>query len=181
VPVTDEIYVEKATTPRRAAEASLEELLTFERLLADLSARFANVSSDLLETEIENALKQLLDFLDFDRSNFGEFTADGWANILCSVAMDGVERYPPGPVPAFLSWYLGQLRADKIMRVRSLGDLPSEAIEQIEYRRRSGIYSLQSRNPAPCRRPHCRADQLVGVPLHARMAGRPHRAAKDRW
>jgi PAS domain S-box-containing protein len=139
--VTDEIYVEKATTPRRAAEASLEELLTFERLLADLSARFANVSSDLLETEIENALKQLLDFLDFDRSNFGEFTADGWANILCSVAMDGVERYPPGPVPAFLSWYLGQLRADKIMRVRSLGDLPSEAIEQIEYRRRSGIRS----------------------------------------
>ena len=60
VPVTDEIYLEKAATPGRAVEASLEELLTFERLLADLSARFANVSSDLLETEIERALRQLL-------------------------------------------------------------------------------------------------------------------------
>jgi PAS domain S-box-containing protein len=140
-PVTDGIYLEKAATPGRAAAASLEELLTFERLLADLSARFANVSSDRLETEIEGALRQLQDFLDFDRGNFGEFTADGWANILCSVAVDGVERYPPGPVPAHLSWYLGQVRADKIMRVRSLDDLPPEAIEQIEYRRRSGIRS----------------------------------------
>jgi PAS domain S-box-containing protein len=127
--------------PGHAPEASVEELLKFERLLADLSARFANVSSDLLEMEIESALKKLVDFLDFDRSNFGEFTADGWANILCSVAIDGVERYPPGPVPAFLNWYLGQLRADKIIRVRSLDDLPQEAIEQIEYRRRSGIRS----------------------------------------
>jgi ABC-type sugar transport system ATPase subunit len=40
----------------------------------------------------------------FDRSNFGEFTADGRATILCSVARDGVERYPPGPAPAFPSW-----------------------------------------------------------------------------
>jgi PAS domain S-box-containing protein len=138
--MSDEVYIERAANGR-AAEASLEEFLTFERLLTDLSARFANVSSDLFETEIESALKQLVDFLDFDRSNFGEFTADGWANILCSVAMEGVERYPPGPVPAFLRWYLAQLRADKIISVRSLDDLPPEAIEQIEYRRRSGIRS----------------------------------------
>jgi hypothetical protein len=59
--VPDEIYIEKAATPGRTAEASLEELLTFERLLADLSARFANVSSDQLETEIERALRQLLE------------------------------------------------------------------------------------------------------------------------
>jgi len=120
-------------------DVSFEELLTFERLLADLSARFANVSSDLLETEIESALKQLLDFLGFDRGNFGEFTADTRADILCSVARDGIERYPLGPAPAFLSWYNGQLRAGNITRVRSLDDLPPEAIGEIEYYRRSGI------------------------------------------
>jgi PAS domain S-box-containing protein len=141
VPVADETYVEKASTPGSAAEASLGELLAFERLLADLSARFANVSSDLLETEIERALRQLLEFLGFDRSNFGEFTADTPANILCSVARDGVERYPPGPAPAFLSWYNNQLHAGKITRVRSLDDLPPEAIGEIEYYRRSGIRS----------------------------------------
>lgn len=139
--MTAEIYIEEATTTSDAPETSLEELLAFERLLAWLSSRFANVSGDKLETEIENALRQLLEFLDFDRANFGEFTADGWATILCSVAKDQVEAYPPGPPPAFLSWYLGMLRAGKILRVRSLDDLPPEAIGELEYFRRSGIHS----------------------------------------
>jgi GAF domain-containing protein len=128
-----------ATTNR--AEASLEELLTFERLLADLSASFANVSGDQLEVEIESALRELQELLGFDRSNFLEFTADGWATILCSVATDRVEPHPTGPAPAFLRWYLDQVRADKIMRVRSLHDLPPEATEQTEYHRRLGIRS----------------------------------------
>jgi signal transduction histidine kinase len=136
-----DVYIERAATTGHAAETSLEELLTFERLLGDLSARFANVSGNQVETEIESALTQLLKFLGFDRSNFVEFTADGWATILCSSAADGVERYPPGPAPSYLGWYLGQIRAGKLMRVHSIDDLPPEAIEQIEYRRRSGIRS----------------------------------------
>jgi PAS domain S-box-containing protein len=139
--VADKTYVEKGATAGRAVEASLEELLTFERLLADLSACFANVSSDQVEVEIENALNQLLEFLGFDRGNFGEFSADGWANILCSVATDGLVQYPLGPAPAFLSWYNNQLRAGKILRVRSLDDLPPEAVGEAEYYRRSGIRS----------------------------------------
>ena len=95
------IYIERVATPGRAVEASLEELLTFERLLADLSARFANVSSDQVEVEIDSALNQLLEFLGFDCGNFGEFSADGWANILCSVAINGLDRYPPGRRPLF--------------------------------------------------------------------------------
>ena len=137
--MTNESYVEMAATSGRAAEVSLEEHLTFERLLSDLSARFANASGDQLETEIESGLKQLLTFLDFDRSNFGEFTADGWATILCSVAAEGVERYPPGPVPKFAGWYLSRLRTEKIVRVRSIDDLQPGAIEEVEYFRQSGI------------------------------------------
>ena len=136
-----EIFVERAAATGRAAEASFEELLTFERLLADLSVLFANVSGDQVDTEVERALWQLLQFLHFDHSNFGEFTADGWINVLSSVATDGVERYPLGPAAAFGSWYLGQLRADKIVCVRSIDDLPAEAIEEIEYFRQSGVHS----------------------------------------
>jgi C4-dicarboxylate-specific signal transduction histidine kinase len=139
--MTAENYIDGATTIGIAPKASFDEFLTFERLLAELSSRFANVSGDQLETEIESALKQLLQFLDFDRANFGEFTADGWVTVLCSVAIDRVERYPSGPAPAFLSWYFGQLRAGSILRVRSLDDLPPEAIGEIEYYRRSGIHS----------------------------------------
>ena len=131
--------VERVVTTGRAAEVSLEEHLTFERLLSDLSARFANASGDQLEKEMESGLKQLLTFLDFDRSNFGEFTADGWTTILCSVAADGVERYPPGPVPKFAGWYLSRLRTEEIVRVRSIDDLPPGAIEEVEYFRQSGV------------------------------------------
>jgi len=92
--MTDGIHIERTTS--RVAEASLEELLTFERLLADLSARFANVSGDQFELEIGRALRQLLEFLGFDRSNFVEFTPDGWATVLCSVATDGVEQIRSG-------------------------------------------------------------------------------------
>ena len=137
-----------STTASRTADVSLEEHLAFERLLADLSARFANALGNQLEEEIEGALKQLLTFLDFDRSNFGEFIPDGWANILCSVAAEGVERYPPGPVPKFAAWYLSRLRTEKIVRVRSIDDLPRGASEEAEYFRQSGIRSS------------------VGIPLH---------------
>ena len=112
-----ETCVEVAETTGRAGEASLEDLLSFERLLADLSARFSNVSGDKIGTEVESALRQLLEFLDFDRSNFGEFAADGLATLICSVAKGVAEPYPTGPAPAFLSWYNGQLRVGKTLRM----------------------------------------------------------------
>ena len=139
--MSDEIYVERASATGGAAKASLEEFLAFERLLADLSARFANVSIVQVETEIDSALNQLQEFLGFDRSNFFEFTADGGATILGSAARAGVEPHRLGQAPAFLSWYLGQVRAGKVMRVQSIEDLPPEAIEQIAYHRRVGIRS----------------------------------------
>src|ERR1700693_6048665 len=139
--MSGDIDVGRASATGGAAEASLEEFLTFERLLVDLSARFANISIVQVETEIDSALNQLQEFLDFDRSNFFEFTADGSATILASAARAGVERHPLGPAPAFLSWYLGQGRAGKVMRVQSIEDLPPEAIEQIAYHRRVGIRS----------------------------------------
>ena len=71
-----EINVEGASGTGGAAETSLEEFLTFERLLVDLSARFADISIVQVETEIDSALNQLQEFLDFDRSNLFELTPD---------------------------------------------------------------------------------------------------------
>ena len=49
----------------------------FEVLLADLSSRFANVSGDEVERQIEIALRQLIAFFGFDRSSFAELDAEG--------------------------------------------------------------------------------------------------------
>ena len=124
--MADEVLVERAAATGPAAEASLEELLTFERLLFDLSARFANVAGEQVVPEIESALKQLLKFLGFDRSSFAEFN-EGKQDILCSVQVKGVEPHLRGPIPAYLSWFGTLLRSGHTIVIRSYEDFPPEA------------------------------------------------------
>ncbi len=57
--------------------ASIDELLAFERMLADLSARFSDVPAEQVEFEIHIAQLMLREFLGFDRSTFAEFRDDG--------------------------------------------------------------------------------------------------------
>jgi PAS domain S-box-containing protein len=125
----------------RTNDPSLEELLAFERLLSNLSARFANVSSQQVVAEVEIALKQLLKFLDFDRGNFVEFTDGGKQEILCSVALGRVEPLPLGPVPPHLSWFVRELLAGRTVIIRSYEDFPPEAAAAVEYYRSVGIRS----------------------------------------
>ncbi len=115
----DEISVERAVPTDHAAEASLEELLAFERLLFDLSARFANVADEQVIAEIESALKQLLRFLGFDRGSLIQSPAEGKQEILCSVAVEGVEPHLPGPIPASHSWLTKEAYSGRTIVIRS--------------------------------------------------------------
>jgi PAS domain S-box-containing protein len=133
--------VKNVLKTRRASDVSLEELLAFERLLSDLSARFANVSGEQVVAEIEIALKQLLKFLGFDRANFVEFTDEGKQEILCSVAVGRVALLPLGPVPPYLTWFVGELLAGRTIVIRSYEDFPPEAAAAAEYYRYVGIGS----------------------------------------
>jgi PAS domain S-box-containing protein len=132
----------KVATPSHASGASLTELLAFERLLSDLSARFANVAVDQVIAEIESALKQLLKFLGFDRSAFWEFVDKERQHFLCSVAVEGVEPPLRGPIPAELSWFARELRAGRTVVIRSDKDIPPEAAAAAEYNHRAGIRSV---------------------------------------
>ncbi len=73
-----------AVADAATTDASAEELLAFERLLADLSARFANVPAEGVECEIQLAQTKLRQFLGFDRCNFGEFDQDGSLSVISS-------------------------------------------------------------------------------------------------
>ena len=129
-------------TPSYASGASLEELLAFERLLSDLSVRFANVADDQVIAEIESALKRLLNFLGFDRSAFWEFVDEEKQYFLCSAAVEGVQPPLRGPIPADLSWFASELRAGRKIVIRSDRDIPPEAAAAAEYNRRAGIRSV---------------------------------------
>ena len=100
--------------------ASVEELLAFERMLADLSARFANIPAEQIESEIQIAQVILRQFLGFDRSSFGEFQDDGSLVILSSTAAEGIEPVQAGPLPSQIEWFLAKLRAGEIVQGLSL-------------------------------------------------------------
>jgi PAS domain S-box-containing protein len=125
----------------QASGASLKERLAFERLLSDLSARFANVADEQVVAEIEIALRQLLTFLGFDRSNFAEFTDGGENNLLCAVSVPGVKPLSVGPMPTFLGWFVDELLAGRIVTIRSYEDFPREAAAAARYYRGIGIRS----------------------------------------
>jgi len=123
-------------------DASVDELLAFERMLADLSARFANVPAERVESEIQIAQVILRQFLGFDRSTFAEFQEDGSLVVLSSTAVEGVEPTPQGPLPSQLSWFLAKLRAGEIFAVQNPTlDLPPEAVGEAEYCQRTGLRS----------------------------------------
>jgi formate hydrogenlyase transcriptional activator len=122
-------------------DASVEELLTFERMLADLSARFANIPAEQVEHEIQVAQTILRHFLGFDRSTFGEFQEDGSLVVLSSTVVEGVEPTPKGPLPSQLSWFLAKLRGGELFVLQSPNDLPPEAVAEAEYIRRTGLHS----------------------------------------
>src|SRR3954468_17577014 len=104
-PMTDDTHVKTSAKVSLVPETTVDERLAFERLLADLSSRFANVPGNNLEVEIEDALARLLDFLGFDRSTFFEFGDGGSIVVLCSMAVPGVEAIPRGALDLPLPWY----------------------------------------------------------------------------
>ena len=123
-------------------DASIQEFLAFERMLADLSARFANIPVENVEAEIRLAQVVLLEFLGFDRSTFAEFQDDGPLVVLSSAAVDGIEVTPLGPLPARLGWFMAGLRAGRILVIQDpTTDLPPEAVGEAEYFQRNGLHS----------------------------------------
>lgn len=138
--MTDAPAIRKSARAEVAADLTCAEFLAFERLLADLSARFTNVPSDQVESEIRTAQASIREFLGFERSTFGEFCDDGSFVVLSSTAVQGVEPTPLGPLPPQLAWFLAKLRAGEIIGMRTLpDDLLPEAIAEAEYCRLGGL------------------------------------------
>jgi formate hydrogenlyase transcriptional activator len=120
---------------------SVEELVAFERMLADLSARMANVPGDRVGPEIHLAQVILRQFLGFDRSTFAEFQDDSSLVVVSSTAIKGVDPTPLGPLPPQLDWFISELRAGETLVIQDPADLPPEAVGEAEYIQRTGLRS----------------------------------------
>jgi hypothetical protein len=61
---------------KQDSEKDLEKILSFERLISDLSAHFLNISQESVDREIDLALKKILDFFQVDRCNLLKLLPD---------------------------------------------------------------------------------------------------------
>jgi transcriptional regulator with GAF, ATPase, and Fis domain len=122
--------------------ATLQEQLAFERMLAEIAARFASVAPDEVAAEIEAAMRRLIEFLGFDRSTLIEvFPEAGRLVSVFSVVVDGVEPIPRGEMPV-LPWFVRQLASGRSVMQPDLPDsLPTDALLEREYCVRTGLRS----------------------------------------
>jgi PAS domain S-box-containing protein len=113
------------------SEKRLEERLRFERLLSGLFARFVNIPPDRVDSEIEDGLRQILEFFQVDRCALLHTLPDkvSW-QITHVAAQEGVPPVPQGTIlPVSINpWAYDKLiRRREVLSVSRLDDLPAEA------------------------------------------------------
>lgn len=123
--------------------APIQDRLRFETFLAELSATFVNVPADKVDSEIESALRQIVEFLGIDRSGFGEASADGkQMDITHSFELPGVPPAPRGIVDERLPWYARAVWTGNVVRLPRLpDDLPLDALPERQYCTHVGLKS----------------------------------------
>jgi signal transduction histidine kinase len=111
------------------------EHLRFERLLTDLSATFVNVAADLVDSQIEQALERLVDFLGVERGNCGQISEDTQDILVThSFVVPGYPALPPLILNEDLPWYAEQVRQGELLRFDRLPeDFPAEAVKERAY------------------------------------------------
>ena len=102
---------------------AVRDRVEFEALIADLTSRFVNLPSDLIDGAIEDVQRRLVEALDIDRSTLFQFDADGEFVFTHYWSRPG---FPPPPLPrqsaiVMFPWMAAQVRAGEIVCGRSAG------------------------------------------------------------
>jgi len=127
---------------KRSDRIPLDDRLRFEELLTDLSSRFVDVPCTEVDDRIEEALRQLVEFLDIDRSGFLQLDETGKRfRVTHFHALPGIEPLEFVVVDDRLPSFADAVRRGETLRIESPSDIPRNAIEEKEYVERSGLKS----------------------------------------
>ncbi len=109
--------------------AELENRIRFETLITDISTRFISLPFGKVDTEIERALKQILDFFEGDRCGILEVQQDKrFVRVTHICYAEGIEPVSKDINLADLfPWCYEQLIHGQPVIVERMADLPSEA------------------------------------------------------
>lgn len=124
VQVIGEIFA--SVLARKRAQAEIEHLLGFERLLSEISASFVNLAPRSIDPVIERMLQQIGEFLGVDRAAL--WAISNHADCFRITNVWSAAEPPPAVVSqAELPWVFAQLYANHCVRFTTLDDLPIEA------------------------------------------------------
>jgi formate hydrogenlyase transcriptional activator len=118
----------------RANSVTIEEQLEFERLVAELAAKFITLPADRVDDAIRDALRRIGEGLDLDGCSFYRVQPDGMLLDPVSWVRDG---FPPTPAPVAAEerfpWALKTLRAGHVVHFSSVDEIP-EPVDRENYR-----------------------------------------------
>ena len=134
---------DRAIAGRSWLEEQLDERVRFEALLADLSAAFVSLRSDDVDAHIERGLRQVAEFLDLDRSTFGEMSEDNRQLLTThSYVAPGIPPFPRVILDTQFPWLANRLRQGEMIRFARLPDeLPKEAAAERAHCAQVGLKS----------------------------------------
>jgi formate hydrogenlyase transcriptional activator len=130
-----------------ASEASVEERLTFERLLTEISAHLVHLPADRIDSNIEDAQRRICELLDLDRSTLWQVSEGTPGTLLLTHLYQ-----PPGSRPTpermksgdFFPWMTQKFLDGETVTISKMTDLPPEAGADREsfglYGTKSGVY-----------------------------------------
>jgi len=120
-------------TGRRRAEASLAERLTFESLLAEVSAGLIHVVPGELDAAIARELRRVAEFLGVDRAALHDYLPARLPGRI-AWAREGIDPLPPTLQRSQLPWTTEQLERADGVRFSQLAELPvAAAVDRRSY------------------------------------------------
>jgi signal transduction histidine kinase len=113
----------------------VQDHLCFETLLGELSATFVNLPANQVDSQIELALRRLVEFLDTDRGGLAELLID--QNQLVITHSYHVPGAPPNSriiLDEQWPWYARTIYQREILQLSALpADLPPDAVKERAY------------------------------------------------
>jgi formate hydrogenlyase transcriptional activator len=134
---------------RKRVEEALLGHLRFERLLAQISARFIDLSADQIDNEIEEAQSRICEHLGLDRSTLWQASKEDSGSML----LTHFHQPPGGPSPPermsirdYFPWVEQKVLGGELLVISNMADLPPEACRD---RENFGLYGTKSNVMVP--------------------------------
>lgn len=129
-------------TERKKSEHELEERLRFEEMLAEITAHFVNLPADLFDSEVEEALHRICEFLDLDLVALWQWSKTLPDQLEPTHIYSVLENLQPSELSQeHFPWCKQQMVSKRLVAFSSLDELPAEAAFDRESCKLFGIKS----------------------------------------